>query len=116
MVKNELLQGTREIEIDELQDCITSLICCDGVENFKITEAFITKEKEYEAKEYTLYGLDIEVEDGIVSCCDLNEDIYKEHHVLMGFLLDNVKIYRYDKITFELVFPDGLIIIRAILP
>lgn len=116
MANYDLFKGTREIEIDELQDSISSLIWCEGVENFKITEAFRTKEEGYEAKEYTLYGLDIEVEDGMVCCCDLNEDIYKEHHVLMAFLLESVKIYTFNSRIFELVFSDGIIIVQAIMP
>lgn len=116
MANYDLFKETREIEIDELQDSLGMLIWQSGVEKFKITEAFRTKEEGYEAKEYILEGLEVEYEDGIAYFGDVNDDIYTEYHVLMALPLDMVKFYTFNSRIFEIVCPDGLIIIQAIMP
>ncbi|MDF2844066.1 MAG: hypothetical protein K0R00_2492 [Herbinix sp.] len=116
MANYDLFKGTREIEIDELQDNLEMLIWQSGVEKFKITEAFRTKEEGYEAKEYILEGLEVEVENGIACFGDVNDDIYNEYHVLMALPIDMVKFYTFNSRIFEIVCTDGLIIIQAIMP
>ncbi|MDF2544263.1 MAG: hypothetical protein K0S47_3981 [Herbinix sp.] len=116
MANYDLFKGTREIEIDELQDSLSTLLWQSGVEKFKITEAFRTKEEGYEAKEYILEGLEVEVENGIACFGDVNDDIYNEYHVLMALPVDMVKFYTFNSRIFEIVCTDGLIIIQAIMP
>lgn len=96
------------INIEELVDMI-EILSWDGIETWEITEEFKRK------NEYTLVGLEIEVEQGTVCAADAYGEIYSSPKVLMGFLVTSIKdIAHKNKAEFTIYFNDGTIAIRGI--
>lgn len=111
MAMVQLLQN-REIEIEELQDIITTLIWQVGVENFHVTETF----PKHGTREFIITGLSLNIEDGVAYFLDENYDIINNRMVLTGFMIDDVCIMQHSQTCFELVFSSGNVIINAIEP
>lgn len=96
------------MRIEELVEEISMLRWGDGIETWKITEEFRKK------NEYTLVGLEIEVEQGIVCAADSKGEIYCSPKVLMGFLAESIiNIEHKDKAEFTIYFKDGTIVIKG---
>lgn len=92
------------IIVEELVEMIGILKWEDGIENWNIKEDF------KELREYTLKGLKLEIEKGIVLATDLNDEIYK------AFLVESIQdiIYK-NKTEFMINFSDGKIHIKGLL-
>lgn len=91
------------IMVEELVEMIGILELEDRIENWNIKEDF------KELREYTLEGLELEIEQGIVLATDLNDEIYK------AFLVESIQniIYK-NKAEFTISFPDGKIHIKGL--
>lgn len=97
------------MDIEVLVEIIDMLKFEDGIENWNIKEDF------KELREYTLEGLELEIEQGIVLATDLNDEIYNESKALMGFLAESIKDIKHkDKAEFTIHFEDGAIGIKGI--
>lgn len=98
------------ITAEELVDLVSMLTWRDGVQTWKITEEFNKK------KEYTLDGLELEIEKGIVIATDENDEIYSDCKSLMGFLVTSIQdIIHKSKAEFIIKLRFGTITIRGII-
>lgn len=111
-MKNQM--AVSEINIEELHENIEMLMLETGIENWNIIETF----KKSGSKEFSIVGLHIESEDGQVFCYDENNNpitgCSETYSVLIGFLVEDVKIIKHSDTVFELIFIDGNVIIEGI--
>lgn len=116
--ENRVERGQR-ISIEEMIDNVEFLKYTEGVEIFKITESFLKRGK----VSYLLRYLQIEQEEGIMICSDLDNILQDSVHTLSVLLKKSIqKVYRiyaqnedeeFD--YFKLYFGDGYIEIRPLL-
>lgn len=99
-------------DVEQLIDKIEELTWCTGVVDWHITEDF-TKSGE---REYSLQGLKMEIEDNIVICSDMNDELYEDiSRVLNTFLVDSiVNIEVHVKNVIKIFFKNGSITIKGI--
>jgi len=99
-------------DVDQLIDKIEELTWCNGVVDWHITEDFAISGE----RDYYLQGLTMELEDGIVVCSDINDELIKDiSRVLNMCLTDSiVNVEFHAKNVIKVLFKDGSIIIRGL--
>lgn len=100
-----------KLTAEELCEELNQLKWQDGIVRFTITENF----KKGGKRSYPVENLSVEMEDGVILFGDSKDVILNNNSVLMGFLETSLlSINRVSSQCYELVFPDGQVIIQGI--
>lgn len=101
-----------EVSVAEWVECIDELVWIEGVELFKVEEEVISKTTR---RTFILRGFEISEEEELCVCNDYDNILLSNSSMLSIFSIDTAKILKHDKLSFELLFHDGIVCLKGII-